>query len=162
VDATLLHPLPYPRPEQLVTIDADLPGIGARNVGMSQPELADLQHSGIFEYVSPAWYDDNNLTGGSRPMRVSLLVVAPGYFALLNVKPELGRAFDPQYDSPGFIPEVVISDSLWKGAFGGNPNILGKNLRLDTDLYQVVGVMPPDFHAPGRTARERNIEVWAS
>jgi len=61
VDATLLHPLPYPHPEQLVRITDDLPSVGAQDVGMSEPEWQDLQHSGIFEYVSPAWYDDNNL-----------------------------------------------------------------------------------------------------
>src|SRR5207237_4141232 len=84
VDATLLHPLPYPQPEQLVSIADDLPGIGAHDVGMSQPEWQDLQRSGIFEYVSPTWYDDNNLTGSSRPTRVSLSIVAPNYFALLK------------------------------------------------------------------------------
>ncbi|MGZ5545805.1 MAG: hypothetical protein ACXWIU_14135, partial [Limisphaerales bacterium] len=50
VDAPLLEPLPYPHPEQLVTIQDDLSGIGARDVGMSQPEWEDLQRSGIFEY----------------------------------------------------------------------------------------------------------------
>jgi predicted permease len=51
---------------------------------------------------------------------------------------------------------------LWKRAFGGDPHILDKNVRLDTDLYQVVGVMPAGFDAPGRTGEERNIEVWAA
>src|SRR5438045_1505131 len=60
VNATLLHPLPYPHSEQLVSIEDDLRGVGARNVGLSQPEWQDLQHSGIFEYVSPAWFDENN------------------------------------------------------------------------------------------------------
>jgi len=51
VDATLLHPLPYPHPEQLVRITDDLPGVGAQDVGMSEPEWQDFQHSGIFEFV---------------------------------------------------------------------------------------------------------------
>src|SRR5438874_4571695 len=77
VDAALLHSLPYPRPEQLVSIEDDLPGVGAQDVGMSQPEWQDLQRSGIFEYVSPTWFDENNLTGSSQPARVRLLIVAP-------------------------------------------------------------------------------------
>ena len=162
VDATLLHALPYPHPEQLVRIQDDLAELAARDVGMSEPEWQDLQHSGIFEYVSPAWYDDNNLTGSSRPVRVSLLIVAPDYFALLGVKPELGRAFPPSDHSPGFTGEVVISDGLWKRTFGADPNILGKNIRLDTDMYKIVGVMPPGFHDPGPTSREKNIEIWAA
>src|SRR6267143_6884416 len=162
VDATLLRALPYSQPEQLVSIQADLRGLGANDVGISQPEWQDLQQSGIFEYVSPTWFDENNLTGSSQPARVRLLIVAPNYFALLGVQPKLGRGFDPQDHSPGIIPEVVISDGLWKRSFGADPNILSKSVRMDTDLYRIVGVMPAGFDAPGRTAEERNIEVWAA
>jgi predicted permease len=162
VDATLLHPLPYPHADQLVSIQDDLAGVGAHDIGMSQPEWQDLQHSGIFEYVSPAWFDENNLTGSSQPARVRILIVAPNYFALLAVKPQLGRTFNPQDHSPGLLEEVVISDGLWKRAFASDPHILDRSVRLDTDLYRIVGVMPPGFDAPGRTAEERNIEVWAA
>jgi predicted permease len=160
VDATLLQPLPYPHAEQLVSIQDDLAGSGASDVGMSQPEWQDLQQSGIFEYVSPTWFDENNLTGSAQPTRVRELTVAPNYFALLQVQPQLGRTFDPQYNSPGFVPEVVISDGLWKRVFGSDPHILDKSVRMDTDLYRIIGVMPPAFDAPGRTAEERNIEIW--
>jgi putative ABC transport system permease protein len=160
VDATLLHPLPYPQSEQLVSIEDDLPGVGAHDVGMSEPEWQDLQRSGIFEHVSPTWFDENNLTGSSQPARVRLLIVAPNYFALLGVKPQLGRAFNPEDHSPGLILEVLISDGLWKRSFGGDPHILDRSIRLDTDLYRIVGVMPQGFDAPGRTTEERNIEVW--
>jgi len=162
VDATLLAPLPYPHSEQLVSIQDNFPGVGAQDVGLSEPEWQDLQRSGIFEYVSPTWFDENNLTGSSQPARVRLLIVAPNYFALLGVQPRLGRGFDPNDHSPGLIPEVVISDGLWKRAFGSDPNILSKSVRMDTDLYRIVGVMPAGFDAPGRTAEERNIEVWAA
>ena len=162
VDATLLQPLPYSHPEQLVSIQSDLPDIGAPDVGMSQPEWQDLQQSGIFEYVSPAWFDENNLTGSAQPARVRIVSVAPNYFALLRAQPELGRTFDPQYNSPGYLPEVVISDALWKRSFAGDPNILDKSIRMDTDLYRIIGVMPPGFDSPGRNAEERSIEVWAA
>jgi putative ABC transport system permease protein len=162
VNATLLQALPYTQAEQLVSIEADFPGAGARDIGMSQPEWQDVQRSGIFEYVSPTWFDENNLTGALQPTHVRILIVAPNYFALLGVKPQLGRAFNPEDHSPGLLEEVVISDGLWKRAFGSDPQILDKSVRLDTDLYQIVGVTPPSFDAPGRTAEERNIEVWAA
>ncbi len=162
VDATLLHPLPYPRAEELVSVEDDLPGAGAQDVGLSQPELHDLQRSGIFTYVSPAWIDDNNLTGSSRPARVRIACVAPGYFALLGVKPQRGRAFDPRYDGPGFIPEALISNGFWQRGFGRDLHVLGKSVRLDTDLYRIVGVMPAGFHPPGRTVDARNVEVWVA
>ena len=162
VDATLLHPLPFPHAEQLVSIHDDLPGIGAHDAGLSQPEWQDLQHSGVFEYVAPAWFDENNMTGGSTPERVSLLCVSPNYFALLGVKPQLGVTFDPHNYSPGFTGEAVISDGLWKRAFGKDPKILDRSIRLDTDLYRIIGVMPSGFRSPERTLSERNAEVWVA
>jgi predicted permease len=160
VDAALLHPLPYPQPDQLVSIEDDLSGVGARDVGMSVPEWQDLRRSGIFAYVSPLGGGDVNLTGASKPERIRFLNVAPNYFALLNVKPQLGQSFNPEDQTPGFTLEGLISDGLWKRAFGADPNIRGKSLRLDNDLYRVIGVMPAGYHDPGRTAEERNIEIW--
>jgi predicted permease len=163
VDATLLHPLPYPQPDQLVSLVDDLPGVGAHDIGMSVPEWHDLEQSGIFEYVSPLGGGGSvNLTGASQPTRAEFLNEAPNYFALLGVRPELGRAFNPEDHTPGFTLEAIISDGLWKRTFGGDPQILGKSLRLDNDLYQVIGIMPPGFHDPGRTTDERNTEVWAA
>ena len=162
VDATLLHPLPYPQSEQLVTVEDDLPGVGAQDVGMSVPEWQDLQRSGIFDYVSPIGGGDVNLTGASQPERIRFLNVAPNYFAVLGVKPQLGNSFNPEDHTPGFTLEVLISDGLWKRAFAADPRILGKSLRLDNDLYRVVGVMPAGYHDPGRTAEERSIEIWAA
>jgi predicted permease len=161
VDATLLHPLPFPDPEQLVSIEDDLPGVGARDVGISVPEWHDLERSGIFEYVSPMGGAGSvNLTGASQPTRALFLGEAPNYFALLGVKPQLGRAFNPEDHTLGFTLEALISDGLWKRTFGSDPHILGKSVRLDNDLYRVVGVMPAGFHDPGRTVEERNVEVW--
>lgn len=162
VDAVLLHALPYPRPEQLVRIVNDFPGIGAHDIGLSVPEWKDLQRSGIFQYVSPERAGSVNLTGSSQPARIDFKSVSPNYFALLDVKPEVGRVFDPEDPSPGFNLEVVISDGLWHRLFGGDPRILGKTLRLDNDPYQIVGVMPPDFHDQGRTIGQRNTEIWAA
>jgi len=160
VDATLLHPLSYPHPEQLVSIQDDLPGIGAQDVGMSVPELWDYQRSGIFQYVSAVGGGDVNLTGASQPERIRFLTINPTYFAVLGVQPQLGHSFDPNDRTPGFNLEAIISDGLWKRAFASDPGIIGRNLRLDGDLYRVIGVMPPDFHDPGRTPEERNTEAW--
>ena len=162
VDATLLHPLPYPQPEQLVRVEDDLPGVGAQDVGMSVPEWHDLQRSGIFENVSLTFSGSVNLTGASQPTRARFSVVGPNYFALLGVKPQLGATFNPEDQTPGFTLEVVISDGLWKRGFGSDPHILGKSVRLDNDLYRVIGVMPAGYHDPGRTTDQRHNEVWAA
>jgi predicted permease len=161
VDATLLHPLPYPHPEQLVNVVDDLPGVGAQDVGMSVPEWRDFQRSGIFEYVTPAGGGDVNLTGSSQPRRILFAAVAPNYFAMLGAEPELGRSFNPEDTTPGFTLEVLISDRLWRGSFVSDPHILGKNIRLDNDLYQIIGVMPASFRDPGQTSAQRSTELWA-
>jgi len=162
VDATLLHPLPFPHPEELVRIEDDLPGAGATDAGVSIPEFKDLQRSGIFQYVVLEIFGSANLTGASQPSRMQYEGVSPAYFAMLGVKPELGQTFDPQDQTPGFTLDVVISDGLWKRAFGSDPHVVGRSLRADNDLYRVIGVMPPGFHDPGRTVGERNTEQWAA
>ncbi len=160
VDAALLRPLPYPQPDQLVFIQDDLPGVGSQDIGISIPELWDFQRSGIFQWISPGPFDQNNLTGAGQPTQVRGIAVMPNYFALLGVKPQLGRTFDPNDATPGFNLESVISDGLWKRAFGSDPHVLGKTIRVDNDPYQIIGVMPPNFHNPGRTPGERNAEVF--
>ena len=162
VSATLLHPLRYPHPEELVRIEDDLPGAGATDVGISVPEWKDLQRSGIFQYVVLQVFGSVNLTGASQPSRIQYEGVSPAYFAMLGVKPELGHTFDPQDQTPGFTLDVVISDGLWKRDFGSDPHIVGRTLRLDNDLNRVIGVMPPGFRDPGRTVGERNTDLWAA
>ena len=162
IDATLLHPLPYPHPSELVRIEANLPGVGAHDIGISIPELRDLQNSGIFQYVSLSFFGTNNLTGSAQPASIASKSVSPGYFAVLGVDAQLGRTWDPHDGTPGFIPQVVISDGLWKRAFGADPHILGKSVRLDNDVYSVAGVMPPSFRDQGQTSEERNTDLWAA
>ena len=162
IDATLLHPLPYPHPSELVRVEANLPGVGAHDVGISIPELRDLENSGIFQNVSLAFYGTNNLTGSTQPTSIASKSVSPSYFAVLGADAQLGRTFDPHDATPGFNLEVVISDGLWKRAFGADPHILGKSLRLDNDLFHVVGVMPASFRDQGQTSDERSTDMWAA
>src|SRR6202453_707559 len=162
IDATLLHPLPYPRPSEIVRVEANLPGVGAHDVGFSIPELRDLQNSGIFQYVSFCFFGSENVTGSAQPTHIAGATVSPSYFAVLGVEAALGRTFDPHDASPGSNGEVIISDGLWKRAFGADPHILGKSLRLDNDLFHVVGVMPASFRDQGQTSEERSTELWAA
>jgi predicted permease len=161
IDATLLHPLPYPNPSELVRLQDDLSGVGAQNVGISVPEWRDLQSSGIFQSVSVSGTGaDVNLTRSEQPERLSYKHVTPNYFAVLGVDAQLGRVFDPHDATPGFNLEAVISDELWRREFGADPRILGKALLLDNDLYHVVGVMPRGFRDLGATSEERKTETW--
>jgi len=161
IDATLLHPLPYPNPTELIHIEDDLPGAGAQDVGISTPEWRDLEGSGIFKAVAIAGHGANvNLTGGAHPLRLSFKAVTPNYFQVLGVSAQLGHTFDPRDVTPGYNLQAVISDGLWRREFGADPSIVGKVLRLDNDPYQVVGVMPRGFRDQGSTGDEQSVELW--
>jgi hypothetical protein len=118
VDATLLHPLLYPHPAQLVQVEDDLPGIGARDVGVSIPEWKDLELSGIFEYVSLVGGGSANLTGSLQPERIAFFSVTPNYLATLGVKPELGHWFDPDDQTPGFSVRTEATRISWAKVCG--------------------------------------------
>lgn len=149
VNAALLRPLPYRDPGQLVRLRADLRGLGAQNVGFSVPELDDLRdRAGIFESVCAIWPAPANLTGGEHPARVDLLGVGPNYFELLGARPQIGRLFDSRDTAQGFAEAAVISDGLWRREFGSDQRIVGRQIRVDNDLYTIVGVLPADFRDP--------------
>jgi predicted permease len=162
VDAILLRPLPFRQPEQLVAVKDDLPGVNLLDIGMSQPELDDFQRrSGVFDQISAINPINANITGREKPLRVETNAVSTNYFTLLDARPELGRVWNDSDSREGFSESAVISDSLWHTMFGADPNVLGQAIRLDTDLYTIIGVMPPDFRHPGRTLGH-DVEVWVA
>ena len=160
VYSVLLKPLPFDHSEQLVRIFDDLHGTNERDVGMSVPELWDLQdRSGVFQEISAVAPSNSAVGGGDRTVRAESLVTSPGYFTLLGVKPELGRVYTTQDTAPGFMEPVVISDGFWRSYYGSDPNIIGRKMRLDNDMYTIVGVMPASFRHPGPTL-DTDVEVW--
>jgi predicted permease len=160
VDAVLLRPLPYQNSEQLVVVRDDYPGEHLSNAGMSIQELDDFQdRSGVFDQISSAFPINANITGREKPQRIEADVVSPNYFTLLGAKAALGRVFAASDYRPGFFEGMVISDGLWHQMFGADPNVLGQAVRLDSDLYTVIGVMPPSFRNPGRIL-QHEVDSW--
>jgi putative ABC transport system permease protein len=160
VNAVLLQPLPFREPERLVRVFDDLSGAGAKDVGMSVPELYDLsQRSGVFEQISAMVPSSGALSGGDRVERIQLIGTSPNYFQLLGAKPALGRTYTQSEWVPGCLDGIVISDGLWKHEFGSDPHIIGRRVRVDEDPYTVIGVMPPTFRHPGNTD-VGDIDIW--
>src|SRR5258705_9203964 len=153
VNAVLLRSLPYYDPGRLVKITFNNPGIDLHDVRFSVPELEDLKaRAGIFEEVSVVVSGPTNLTGArQQPERLELLEVSPNYFSMLGARPQIGRLFGSQDFALGFAEAAVISDGLWRRSYGGDPNILGKRLKLDNDPYTIVGVLPAGFPHSGKT-----------
>jgi predicted permease len=162
VYAVLLRPLPFPHSEQLVRIFDDLRGPGEKDIGMSIPELWDLQDgSGVFAEVSAVAPGSSAVAGGDRAVRAESLLTSPDYFTLLGAKAELGRVYTPQDAGPGFLDSVVISHGFWQRYYGGDPQIIGRKMRLDKDVYTISAVMPASFRHPGPTL-DTDVEVWVA
>ena len=162
VNTVLLQPLPFPEPSRLVRVFDDLSGAGAKDVGMSVPELYDLQKSAsVFDQISAIFPVSTALSGGERAERIEMLGTTPNYFEVLGAKAALGRVYGQADWVPGFVDGVVISDGLWKREFGGDPRVIGRRIRVDEDGYTIIGVMPPDFRHPGQTV-SGDVELWAA
>lgn len=160
VYAVLLRPLPFPHSEQLVRVYDDLRGPNEQDVGMSVPELWDLQdRSGVFQGISAVAPSSSAIGGGDRTVRAESLITSPEYFTLLDAKPEMGRVYTQQDAVPGFMEPVVISHGFWSSYYGSDAKIIGRKMRLDNDLYTIIGVMPPSFRHPGPTL-DTDVEVW--
>jgi len=159
VNAVLLRSLPFRDPDRLVRIYFNNPGVGLRGVRFSVPEFDDLRtQTNVFEDVSVIVYGPTNLTGAKQPEHLEMMEASPNYFSMLGATPELGRLFGHQDFALGFAPVVVISDALWRRSYGADPGVLGRSLRLDNDLYTIVGVLSPGFRNPGPTIPA--VEVW--
>src|SRR4051812_30986777 len=161
VNAVLLRSLPFRDPDRLVRIFFNNPGVGLRGVRFSVPELDDLRTKrDVFEDVSVVVLGPTNLTGVKQPVHLEMVEVSPNYFSMLGATPELGRLFGHQDFALGFAPVVVISDALWRRSYGADAGVLGRSLRLDNDLYTIVGVLSPGFRNPG--SANPPVEVWVT
>jgi predicted permease len=148
----LLRSLPYREPDGLVRIFINKPGAGLRDVRFSKPELDDLERrSGVFEAVSPIYEGSEIVTGAGQPERVEGVNASFSYFSILGVTPQIGRLFSAQDFTPGVATEMVISDGLWRRAYGADSNVIGRTIRIDNDPFTIIGVLPRDFRHPGPT-----------
>jgi predicted permease len=146
VDAVLLRPLPYPDDRALVLIGERDP---ARHItGVSLPALAEfaafpeLTSIGAWE-VEPRLFKERG-----EPERVNGATVSPGFFRTLGVAPMLGRTFQaggPVIDPD---PKIVLGHDLWQRQFGGDPNVIGRLITLETRPFTIAGVMPAGFEFP--------------
>ena len=144
--ALLLRPLPYAEPQQLVSLDVKDKATDFGGTLLRYEMLRD--HSQSLQSIA-AWADDNlNWTGHGEPQQVPVARVTPNFFSTLGVEPQLGRTFTQVEGSPQGTPVAMISDSLWRGRFGGDPNIAGQTVTLDSVAYTVVGVLPAGAQFP--------------
>jgi putative ABC transport system permease protein len=166
VHGILLKPLPYKNAARVVRLfERNLAKNSTRSLN-SPADLVDMKsQSDVFETVSVYRWNTPTLTGIGDPEQVSVAIVTNEFFSTLGVTPAIGRLFDPPElagsggpasvtgDSPavnggGQGTAILISESVWKRKFAGDPRVLGKSLTLDGGLCSIIGVMPAGFHYP--------------
>jgi predicted permease len=145
-NALLLKPFPYRDPERLVSVEVR-DQTKDRGVNLVRYESV-RDRSKSFEGLAVWANDDLNLTGNGDPVQVPIARVSPNFFPLLGVQPELGRAFTAEEGRPEGKPVVMLSDSLWRTRYHGDPAILGQTVKLDATASTVIGVLPAKVQFP--------------
>src|SRR5436309_1771670 len=144
VNGVLLNPLPYPHPEQLVTLHESKPNF--EHGSISYPNFRDWQkYNHSFSALAISRGYDFSLTGLGESEQLRGRFISSDFFSILEVKPVLGRTFARGEDEIGAAPIALISAGLWDRKFSARPDVLGKGITLDGRTYTIVGVIPADF-----------------
>ena len=145
----LLRPLPYAAADRLVFVWNSYPLMGLPQAAVSIPDYLDRRSQ------APAIEDATlftiralNLNTDGQPEQLRALAVTPSFFSTLGRRPFIGRAFGDDDAKPGADKFVVLSYGLWSSHFGGDRSIVGRDIRVDGEPYQVTGVLPADFEMP--------------
>ena len=145
--AVLINPYPYRDANRLTIIRLVEPQGTERETGYAGPQITQFRQLKSFESVIALQSANPTTTDGDLPEDVRCLLVQPDYPNHFGVPPMMGRWLIPSDAPPGQEPApiVVLSYQFWQRYFLGDPHVLGRTIRLDRVLYQVVGVMPPRF-----------------
>lgn len=156
VNAVLLRPLPYTDAGQLVMVWMDNRGGGIKEDIHSFPNYVDYR-DGNTTFAAMAGYTNAslNLTGTGEPERVLGASATASFFDVMRVSPVLGRAIAPEENVQGKDRVIVLSHGLWQRRFGGERNIIGREIQVDGANRTVIGVMPKEFRFP-----EKQTDFW--
>ncbi len=149
VSALILHPLPYPHLERIVTIWETPPKLHDQKSSFAPANFNDLKNeTRSFEKLAAYRGWDASLTSTVTPERVRAMLVSPSFFSVLGSSAEIGRVFAADEDQPSRSRVAVVSEGFWKSHLGGSSSAIGKSISLDGLSYAVVGVMPDSFDYP--------------
>ncbi len=158
VDGVLLSPLPFPKPDQLVTLHENKPNFEGGS--LSYPNFRDWQKDNhTFSSMAIARETAFSLVGAGDPEQVKAELVSSDFFRILGVNPVLGRNFTAGEDEVGAGPVALISAGLWQRKFDSAADILGKSITLDGKNYTILGVIPAGFHLRIPGCRDADVFV---
>jgi putative ABC transport system permease protein len=150
IDGVLLHPLPYPESEKIMTLNPTMRSTGQEGGGSAPANYVDYAaQNDMFAFLSASCGEQFSLSDGDRPERVRGTMTTSNMFPLFGVSPMLGRTLQPTDEQPGHNRVLVLSAELWARRYGSDRNILGREISLNDEPYTVVGVMPPNYQPDG-------------
>jgi len=160
VNAVLLRPLPFEEPERLVRIFTKTPGgrlfeLSPGKFYSWQREAQSFEGMAMYQCCG---FRELALTGTGTARTVHASAVSAGFFEIVRARPALGRVFRQEEDTPGGKHVVVLSDRFWRTDFGGNPDVIGRTVKLNDEAYTIVGVMPATASVASWTAMAS--DVW--
>jgi len=156
VRSVLFRPLPYPEPGRLVHVYDAFPGAGVPRAGTSVPNYLDRRtRTDAFE--DQALYQSRglNVGEGTNAERVQAMAVTPSFFHVLKVDAFQGRTFTDQEGEVGHDRSVLLSYAFWQRNLGGDPHVVGTDLRIAGEPYTIVGIMPDSF-----VFRDPDVRLW--
>jgi putative ABC transport system permease protein len=147
VNGVLLEPLPLHQPDGLVTPNVISPR--GFEISLSIPNFKDWrERSRSFESFGANMSRNMTLTGIDRPEIIRARFVLGDYFETLGVPPFKGRTIRSDETWAGAAPIAVVTYGFWQRRLGGDPNVIGRTITLDNEVFEIVGVMPPRFQFP--------------
>jgi len=148
IDAVLLRPLPFPKPNELVAVWGSVSHTGGEKETDSFPNYVDLRdQSQTLDSLASYTRAGTVFTGTEEARQLEGLAVTSDIFGVLGVQPVLGRAYTREEDNVG-ARVVVFTDRAWKSLFNRDPNIIGRQVNFSGRLWTVIGIMPPGFQFP--------------
>ncbi len=146
VEGVLLKALPYPNPDQVVTLDHSAAGVNMPHAGIAPFLYYMYREQGrAFQDVGAWASGTSSVTGLDQPEEVRTLRVTDGVLPILGVQPMLGRLFTKLDDSPGSPETVLLAAGYWRTKFGADPTAVGKTIMVDSRPREIIGVLPDSF-----------------
>jgi len=149
VYSVVLEPLPFPNADRLVTVTNSYPGAGVPRASNGSADYFQRRENvPAFEEVAVFQGFGNTVGDRGSTQRIASLRVTPSFFRLFGIEPALGRGFSEEEMEPGNHEKVVLTHGLWQELFGGAPDVVGRDVRINARPYEIVGVLSEDFAFP--------------
>ncbi|NJL27494.1 MAG: ABC transporter permease [Thermoanaerobaculia bacterium] len=156
LNGVLLKPLPFEEPDRLMYFSTRFPTIGHDEFPLALSEFLDFQEDNQTFAQVAAWIVTSvNLSGADEPLRATAIQTTYEVFEVLKVRAALGRVLERGDDEPGKPDVIILSDGLWRRAFGADPRVLGRTIEFNGRAAEVIGVLPP-----GIDLLDAGVEVW--